>query len=320
MFIDMPLSDLKQYQGISPKPDDFDVFWQRSLKELDEVDPEPELFPASFQAPGSECFDLWFTGIGGARIHAKYLRPETRKQAAPAVLSFHGYFEDCGNWSSKLSYTGAGFCVAALDCRGQGGLSEDRGVVKGNTVMGHIIRGLDSEDKRDLMYRSIFLDTVQLARVVKSFDEVDESKLCTIGYSQGGALAAVCAALVPEVRIASVTYPFLSDFKRAWEMGLSCLAYRELQDYFRYKDPRHLREDEVFHKLGYIDVHNFAPMIRAKVLFFTGLSDETVPASTQFAVYNNLKTDKELYVYPEYSHELIPESLDISFRKFLDIM
>ena len=320
MFIDMPLPELKKYRGSSPKPADFEDYWYEAIKELDKTDPKPELVPASFQIPGAECFDLWFTGVKGARVHAKYLKPQEIKKKVPAVLSFHGYFEDSGNWSSKLSYLSVGFCVAALDCRGQGGLSEDCGTVKGNTVMGHIIRGLDSEDNRDMMYRSIFLDTVQLARVVQSFGEVDENRLCTVGYSQGGALAAVCAALVPEVKIASITYPFLSDYRRVWEMGLSCLAYRELQDYFRYRDPRHLREEEIFRKLSYIDVHNFAALIRARVLFFTGLADETVPVSTQFAIYNNLRTEKELYVYPEYSHEPIPESLDITLQRFLSII
>lgn len=320
MFIDMPLEELYRYTGISSKPDDFEEFWKESLKELDKTNPEPVLIPADFQMNDVSCYDLWFTGIWGARIHAKYLRPAEIKSPIPAVLSFHGYFEDSGNWSSKLPYIIAGFSVAALDCRGQGGLSEDRRLVKGNTVMGHIIRGLDSDDKRDLIYWSIFLDTVQLARVLQSFEETDGNRLCTVGYSQGGALAAVCAALVPEVRIASITYPFLSDYRRVWQMGLSCLAYREIQDYFRYKDPRHLREDEVFTRLSYIDVHNFASMIRAKVLFFTGLADETVPVSTQFAVYNNLVSEKEIFVYPEYSHEPIPESLDITLNEFTKII
>ena len=34
-----------------------------------------------------------------------------------------------GDWQNKLSFV-AGFSVAALDCRGQGGLSEDIGGVK----------------------------------------------------------------------------------------------------------------------------------------------------------------------------------------------
>ncbi len=37
---------------------------------------------AEFQAPFAECFDLYFTGVGGARVHAKLLRP--KQQAAPA--------------------------------------------------------------------------------------------------------------------------------------------------------------------------------------------------------------------------------------------
>ena len=45
----------------------------------------------------------------------------------PAVLLFHGYTGNSGDWSDKLGYVSEGFTVAALDCRGQAGLSEDRG-------------------------------------------------------------------------------------------------------------------------------------------------------------------------------------------------
>ena len=30
-LIDMPLEELKKYQGISPKPDDFDEYWDRAI-------------------------------------------------------------------------------------------------------------------------------------------------------------------------------------------------------------------------------------------------------------------------------------------------
>ena len=77
------------------------------------VDPKVELRPAAFQAPFAECFDLFFTGVGGSRIHAKYLRPKQGKEPGPAVLQFHGYSSDCGDWTDKLGYVGRGFCVAA---------------------------------------------------------------------------------------------------------------------------------------------------------------------------------------------------------------
>ena len=104
-----------------------------------------ELQPHGLPAVAAECFDLYFTGVGGARIHAKYLRPARRDEPHGAVLMFHGYSGNSGDWSDKLGYVSQGYAVAALDVRGQGGQSEDPGGVKGNTLQGHIIRGLDDE-------------------------------------------------------------------------------------------------------------------------------------------------------------------------------
>ena len=56
MLIDMPVEQLKRYFGSSPRPADFDRYWEESLAELDAVDPQLELKPAEFQAsaaPGS---------------------------------------------------------------------------------------------------------------------------------------------------------------------------------------------------------------------------------------------------------------------------
>ncbi len=69
--IDKPLDELQVYQGINPRPPDFDTYWENSLAEMNAVDPQVELRPAAFQAPGAECFDLFFTGVNGSRIHAK---------------------------------------------------------------------------------------------------------------------------------------------------------------------------------------------------------------------------------------------------------
>ena len=203
----MPLEELKKYQGINPYPHDFDEYWDKALEEMRSIDPEVELIPAKFQVPFAECFDLYFTGVGGARIHAKYLRPKNSEKPHPAVLMFHGYSGNSGSWSDKLNYVANGFSVAALDCRGQGGLSEDVGGVKGNTLHGHIIRGLDDGPEK-LLYRSIFLDTAQLARIVMDMPEVDENRVGALGASQGGGLTLACAALEPRIKRLAPVYPF----------------------------------------------------------------------------------------------------------------
>ncbi len=325
-LIDLPLPLLQTYAGRNPRPADFDAYWAEALRELDATDPKPELRPTSVVTPANiEAFDLWFTGVGGARIYAKYLRPKTAGGATannttpgpaknlPAVLQFHGYSGNSGEWLDKFGWPAEGFCYAAMDCRGQGGRSEDSGAVKGTTLRGHIVRGLDDPDPRKLAFRQIFLDTVQLARVVMSFAEVDADRVGCFGISQGGALSLACAALEPRIRRTAPVYPFLCDYQRVWEMDLAKDAYEELRYFFRSFDPRHERETEIFTKLGYIDVQHLAPRIQAEVLLFTSLMDPICPPSSQFAAYNKITSPKNTVVYPDFAHEPLPGQLDRTF-------
>ena len=315
-LIDLPLAELKLYRGLNPRPADFDAYWSEALRELDATPPNPELVPTKEIAPkNAECFELWFTGVGGARVFAKYVRPKNAAARGrhPAVLQFHGYAWNSGDWTSKLAYAGEGFCYAAMDCRGQGGRSSEPGSVLGTTLRGHIIRGLDDPDPKKLLYRQIFLDTVQLARVVMNFPEVDPARIGCCGGSQGGALTLACAALEPRIKRAAPIYPFLCDYQRVWEMDLAKQAYDELRDYFRRFDPLHAREAEVFTKLGYIDCQHLAPRIQAEVLMFTGLMDEICPPSSQFAAYNKITSKKEMAIYPDYGHESLPGESERTF-------
>jgi len=318
-LIDKPLDELREYQGINPRPADFDDYWAAALAELDATDPAPELVPnPTLDTRCAECFDLWFTGVGGARIYAQYLRPKSAG-ACPAVLQFHGYSGNAGDWVEKLSYVAEGMCVASMDCRGQGGRSEDVGGVQGTTLQGHIVRGLDDPDPQKLLFRSIFLDTAQLARVVAGFDEVDADRMGSMGGSQGGALSLACAALEPRIRRVASLFPFLCDFQRVWEMDLAKDAYHELQKFFRFHDPLHARETEIFTRLGYIDLQHLAPRIQGDVLLFTGLMDTICPPSTQFAAYNKITAPKEMVIYPDFGHEGLPGCGDRSFNHMLGL-
>lgn len=320
-IIDFPLAQLRRYRGINPRPADFDAYWRDALAELDATLPRAELIPnRTLSAKHVECFDLWFYGVGGARLHAKYVRPRKASGKHPAVLGFHGYACPNGDWADKLGYAGAGFCVANLDCRGQGGgLSEDPGGVHGNTHHGHIIRGLVDSTPEKLYYRAQFLDTVQLARVVMALPEVDASRVGACGWSQGGALTLACAALEPRIKRAAPVYPFLCDFQRVWEMDLTKDAYQELRTHFRQNDPRHEREQEIFTRLGYIDCQHLAPRIKAEVLFFTGLMDTICPPSSQFAAYNKIKAKKQHVIYPDFAHEGLPDANDRIFNFMLGL-
>lgn len=315
-LFDLPIKDLYAYQGRNPRPADFDEFWNKALAEMNEVDTNPVLTPAEFRHPAVDCFHLNFLGTKGAHIYAKYLKPKEIKGKLPAILCFHGYAGCSESWTFLSAWASAGFCVAALDVRGQGGLSEDVGGVKGNTLQGQIIRGLAEDDPHKLLFRDIFLDTALLAKIVASFPEVDGSRLAARGGSQGGALTLACAALA-NIQAAAPVYPFLSDYKRVWEMDLAEDAYVELKHYFRKFDPTHAHEEEIFTKLGYIDIQNLAPRIRGKIHLHTALMDKICPPSSQFACYNKITAPKEVTFYPDFGHEGLPGQDDATLQWFV---
>jgi cephalosporin-C deacetylase len=315
--VDMPLEELKLYKGKNPCPTDFDGFWEKSLAEMNSVNPKPAITKADFKCSFADCFDMYFTGVNDAKIYAKLLKPKN-KTKCPAVLFFHGYKGSSHQWSECLAYVAQGFVVAALDCRGQGGKSQDTTQTAGTTFHGHIVRGLD-DSPENLVFRQIYLDTAMLAKIVAGLDEVDEKRIAAMGGSQCGGLTLACAALVPGIKKAAPMFPFLCDYKRVWEMDLGTGAYIEIRDYFRKFDPQHKNEEQIFTKLGYIDIQHLAKRIKAEILIGVGLRDDICPPSTQFAAYNKMKCKKQMVIYPDFGHENLPGFYDIAFQWLSEI-
>lgn len=305
LMFDMPYEDLLTYTGTNPRPDDFDEFWDKGLAELAAVDPRVELVPAAFPTPFARCEHLYFTGTGGERVHAKLVRPAVDGEPAPAVLRFHGYGGDSAQWTDLLSYAALGYTIAGLDVRRQVGYATSDMQQNRFTLMHHLVAGLDQAPE-ELIYRHVFLDTARLAQIVMGLDGVDPARVATTGPSQGGGLSLVCAALEPRVRLVASIYPFLCDYRRAYDLSLDTEPYSEIAQWFRKRDPRHLRETEIFTRLGYIDVQYLAPRIRATVDLSVGLEDQICPPSTQFAAYNKITAEKSLRLYPDHGHDDLP--------------
>ena len=319
---DLPLDQLKNYRGSGSRPADFDSYWEQARSELDGLEQAGlEWREAAFQLPFARCRDLYFNGVGGARIHARCVFPKMegngQNQPVPALFRFHGYTGSAGDWSALLPYAAAGFAVFAIDVRGQGGQSTDPGGFAGNTLEGHVTRGLESGPNA-LLYRSIFLDTAAIVRLAAALPEIDEARMGAFGASQGGALALVCAALEPKIRLVWSVYPFLCDHRRVWDMELNTSAYAELRKYLKRRDPRHEHVEQFFEQLGYIDVQYLAPRITAEVVMVVGLTDQICPPSSQFAAYNRLEAaqSKRMILYPDLGHDTLPGEADMALEWF----
>ena len=311
MLDDATRERFRSYCGTDPCPEDFDEFWCARVAEADAVPLSYHVERVPFETGAAlDAYDLWFTGMEGAQIHAKYLRPHTDEDV-PLVLQFHGYPGASRSWFEQCSFVGMGMALIALDCPGQGGPSQDPGGFAGSTVAGHIIAGLDGP-LENLYYVRLHQDIRILCNIVAQLEGIDTSRVYVNGASQGGALALATCALNPElIRRAAVLYPFLSDFRMVWELGLDVVAYEGIGYFSRWFAPAGERLDEAFGKLAYFDTKNFAHLVRCPVLMGTGLADTVVPPATQYAVYNNLTCEKEHHLYPGFAHVEIQEFDDL---------
>lgn len=302
---DEALRGCRHYTGLNPCPPDFDAFWQARMAEADAVPLSYTVEPCAIpHYPTCYYHDLWFTGMKGARIYARYLHPRIA-QDTPLVLQFHGYPGCSRSFLEQSSFAGMGMALLAMDCPGQGGRSEDVGGFKGTTVSGHLIAGLDGP-ACDMYYVRLYQNIRILCRIARELPRLDMRRVYINGASQGGGLGLVCAALNPDLpRKAAILYPFLSDFQKVWALGADEIAYEGLRYYTRWFDPAGQRTQEIFTKLGYVDAHNFADRVRCEVLFGTGLSDGICPPPTQFAAYNRMQCKKRHVLFPEYGHEEI---------------
>lgn len=305
------------YRGLTPRPDDFDSFWEERMGEADAAPLDWELTPAKIEPfEGCDFRELWFRGIRGERLYAKFLMPRA-EGPVPLVLQFHGYPGATRSWFEQASFVGMGCALIALDNPGQGGRSQDVGGYAGTTVAGHLVVGLEG-DPRDLYYVRLYQDLRILCRIVRQLGGIDLTRVCANGASQGGAMALACAALNRDlIARASVLYPFLSDFRKVFELGRDEVAYEGLRYYSRWFDPDGTREDEWFGKLAYVETNHFARLVRCPVLFGTGLLDDVVPPPTQCACYNELACEKTRRLFPEHGHVEI-EAFDDEIIDFLD--
>ena len=86
-IVDMPLKELYEFKGLNECPADLDAFWDRGIAEMEALGTGCTLEKAQFQTDNVECFEMYFIGMGGARIHCRMARPAKREGKLPAICA-----------------------------------------------------------------------------------------------------------------------------------------------------------------------------------------------------------------------------------------
>ncbi|MFC7443124.1 acetylxylan esterase [Laceyella putida] len=303
---DLPLEQLRQYQPGLTKQPDFEAFWERTLSELREVSPDYTLEPMAYPTKGVKVYRILYKRLNHAQIEGRLAMPD-REGPHPGIVLYHGYNSAYdGNIHDTVVWALRGYAALQMLVRGQQGESEDNVVSPHGGPKGWLTKGIRSPET--YYYRAVYMDAVRALEVLANLPEVNETRLGTVGGSQGGALAIAAAALSPLPKVVASDYPFLSHFERAIDITPEG-PYLELNEYFRrYPDPR--VEENAKRTLSYFDVMNLAPRVAAFTWMSVGIVDLITPPSTVFAVYNHLSCPKDLYVARYFGHEYIPGAVE----------
>ena len=292
--------DPEKISSPQDKQPDFDAFWEQAKAELAKVRPN---FRRTL-VPGKSndvrrTYLVEFESLGGAHIKGILTEPVAEGKY-PVKVTYNGYngnpwWPDPSASPELIEFT----ISTRYQC-----LSAQPG-----DPVNWIRSGLS--DKDIYHYRGAYMDCVRAVEFVRTLPKADLDNVFAEGASQGGAFTFVTAALVPDAFCCiAPMVPFMSDFP----------------DYFKVADwpgnevlpqarEEGISDEDLYRTLSYFDVKNFTDKITCPVFMLFGLQDETCPPHTNFAGYNQVRSEKMWKGYPLSGHGIHLQEPDLSRQK-----
>src|SRR6516225_6087870 len=288
-WFDLPLNQLREYRTDTAEPPDLDLWWRRRLEEARAAARPPALtrYEAEMYAP-VEVYDTEFSGAGGDRIRAWYLRPPDADGHTPVVVKFIGYGGGRGMPAEHALLPALGYAVFVMDTRGQGGrwTTGATGDRQGDPAAGPenarvMTRGIAQPE--GYYYTRLFTDAVLAVEAASGL--TGAPRVAVSGAIQRG------ITLAPEA-----PYTEVPEFL-AHNVDLIPAALNTLR---------------------YVDCALLARRITARCLLSVGLMDTICPPSTVFAAYNEISAGKDIAVHPFTGHEVPAAHVERQLRHLRD--
>lgn len=261
------------------EPDHFTAFWASCFAQASAVDPRPRRQWVARQ-DGFDVFDVEFSTLGGYRLGGWLVLPDEGVIDRGIVVS-HGY----GGRSAPdipLPLDGA---AAFFPC--SRGLP-DRGLVPGipHEIDQHVLHGI--EDPATYVLAGCAADVWCAASALQVMVG-GLSRLDYVGVSFGGGIGAL--AVPWDHRFSSAVLMLPSFGQHELRRELPCDGSGEAVRRYAAEHP------EVRRVLPYFDAALGARHISIPTLVGAALWDPMVPPPCQFAVYNELRGPRELFVF-----------------------
>ncbi len=265
-------------------PDDFDAFWEESLKTLDKIDPKFKITPQERDKQAkTKLYKVEMQSWDGLTMRG-WLEVPKKRGKYPALLKVPGY-----NSNQKPIDIYDDLIVLSFNPRSHGESDDGQ-----DAEIDMWIRGLESEQK--YYYRGAYLDCIRAVDFLESRQDVDQDRIAIWGGSQGGGFAFATAALDSRIDLCMADIPWLSD----WDNYFAITHWSEIGDWFASNPSQNW--ESMLNTLSYFDTKNMADRIDCPVIMGIGLQDGVCPPSTSFATYNLVKSPKEYTIYKHAGH------------------
>jgi len=279
------------------KPDDFNLFWEQTLTELNKKSVDFEKISKDSIVDGKTIRLFKISSFQDIFFYAWVSEP-LKNGRFPVKIRFSGLEGSHTNRNEIKNFwflKQKGYINMMVDVRGQG-LSSGQINPKE-----YITDGINN--KEEFIYRGAFMDAVRSVDFI-SKNKKSNGNIIVTGGSQGAALSIAATALNNKVNLCIIGFPFLTDIpaydKTKWPMKIFLHKAKLTNiEYFDLKNT-----------LSYFDILNFAEMIKVPVFLRTEEYDEITPKEGAIKLFGLLKNqNKVLYIEPCRGHGCSTKSI-----------
>ena len=286
---------------------DFDRFWSDAAAGVRKIAIDPELKANTARSSSRfDVSDVSFSSVGKVRIHAVLHIPKNKERPHPVIV-FHDY-------NAPDPYKGFGldekFAYLFVRLRGHESITHHKthptvpaktggrtASAKEAELPGYFTEGISAAST--YYVKGVYSDALRSIDLLRLNRKLDCSAVGIIGKGIGAAAAVYCAAhsdRVAALVLDSPAFVHLEEWLNESESDISA----EIAQYIK----AHYAGRAVTKKiLSYFDALNFAEDVVCDTLMSVGLRDEKAPAKCSFALFNHLRGDKTVEVYPDDGNE-----------------
>lgn len=284
----------KNIKSLTPKPVDFDQFWQNTRDSLALIPMAAKVtLQQDMERKGIACYLVELKSWNNITIRGWLTMPKKLKggRKLPIWLVVPGY----GGYGVNPIYGSDDLAILALNIRGQGNARDRINPSK----EGYLTN--DIENRYKYIYRGAIMDVIRGVDFIASRPDLDADNIVCSGASMGGYLSIASSSLDKRITICSAFNPIFSDFRSM--TGSDEWPMKNIQAYAK---TRRVLLNKILDNLDYYDVKNFATNLKCNSLMGISLLDNLAPAQNSFVMVNNLTNKNKLFVYPNLAHEVPP--------------